>query len=74
MPRAKTRASSRGKFQYQELSLSNPRRRRTRTSLSLVRGVITVNIPLRSVSTPFVARTQPRLPSTLINRTLVYMA
>ena len=74
MPRAETRASSRGKFQYQELSLSNPRKRRTRTSLSPVRGAITVNIPVRSVSTPPTVRTQPRLPSTLTNRTLVYMA
>ena len=74
MPKTETRASSRGKFQYQELSLSNPRRRRTRVSLSPVRGVSIVDISARSVSTPPTVRTQSRLPSASINRTLVYMA
>ena len=74
MPRAETRASSRGNFQYQELSFSNPKKRRTRVSLSPVRSTVAVNTPARSISTPPVVRTQPRLPSALINRTLVYMA
>jgi hypothetical protein len=72
MPREETRASSRGKFQYQELSY-NPRRR-TRVSLSPVRGVSIVDIPARSLSTPPTVRTQPRLPSSQVNRTLIYMA
>ena len=73
MPRAETRASSRGNFQYQELSLLNPRRR-TRVSLSPVRRVVLVSTPARSISTPPAIRILPILPSTLINRTLVYMA
>lgn len=72
MPRAETRASSRGKFQYQELSY-NPRRR-ARISLSPVRGVLVVDILARSLSTPPAVRTQPRLPSSRVNRTLIYMA
>lgn len=73
MPNAETRASSRGNFQYQELSFSNRRRRRTRISLSPVRIAIVENTPVRSISTPPTIITQPRLPSTLSNRTLVYM-
>ena len=64
----------RSNLQYKELSFSNPRRRRTRVSLSPVRSAIGKNTPARSISTPPTIRTQPRLPSTLINRTLVYMA
>ena len=32
------------------------------------------NTPARSISTPLVVRSQPRLPSVHINRSLVYMA
>ena len=74
MPKAGTRASSRGNFQYQELSLSNPRRRRIRVSLSLVRSAVVTNTPVRSISTPLAVRFQPRVPSVHINRALVYMA
>ena len=74
MPKAETRASSRGNFQYQELSFSNPRRRRTRVSLSPVRSAIVTNTPTRSISTPPAIRSQPRFPSAHINRPLVYMA
>ena len=73
MPRAETRTSSRGKFQYQELSFSNPRRRKTRISLSPVRSAIVTNTPTRSISTPPAIRSHPRLPSIHINRSLVYM-
>ena len=73
MPKAETRASSRGNFQYQELSLSNPRRRKTRLSLSPIRSAVVINTPARSISTP-IFRSQLRLPSTHINRPLVYMA
>ena len=73
MPKAKTRASSRGNFQYQELSFSNPRRR-TRVSLSPVRSAIVTNTPARSISTPPAVRSQLRFPLAHINRSLVYMA
>ena len=73
MPKAETRASSRGNFQYQELSFLNPRRRRTRVSLSPIRSAIVKNTPTRSISTPHVVRSQPRVPLTHINRSLVYM-
>ena len=42
--------------------------------MSPVRGVLIVDIPARSLSTPPTVRTQPRLPSSQTNRTLVYMA
>ncbi len=51
----------------------NPRGRRTRVSLSLVRSAIATNTPARSISTTPTIRSQPRLPSTHINRSLVYM-
>ena len=74
MPKAEIRASSRGKFQYQELSFSNPRRRKTRVSLSLVRSIAVTNTPARSISTPPIVRSQPRLSSAHINRPLFHMA
>ena len=74
MHKAETRASSRGKFQYQELSFSNPRRRKARVSLSPIRSAIVTNTLTRSISTPPDVRSQPRLPSTHIDRSLVYMA
>ena len=74
MPKAETRASSRGNFQYQELSFSNPRKRKTRVSLSPVRNAIVTNTLARSISTPPTVRSQPRLPSAHINRALAYMA
>ena len=42
--------------------------------MSLVRGLVVTSIPTRSTSTPLDVRSQPRLPSTHINRPLVYMA
>ncbi len=74
MPKVETRTSSRGKFRYQELSFSNPRRRNTRVSLSPVRSAIVTNTPARSISTPPTIRSQPRFPLAHINRSLVYMA
>ena len=73
MPKRHTMASSRGNFKYQELSFSNLRRK-VRVSLSLVRSVIVTHTPTRSISTPLIVRSYPRIPSTYINRTLSYMA
>lgn len=67
------REFSRGNFQYQELSFSNPRRK-ARASLSLVRSAIVTHTPTRSISTPPIIRSHPRIPSTYINRSLAYMA
>ena len=66
-------SSFRGKFQYQELSLSNPRRK-VRVSLSPVRSGIGVHTPTRSISTPPIVRSQPRIPSSYINKKLSYIA
>ena len=74
MPKEETRASSRGKFQYQELSFSNPRRRKTRLFLSLVRITEETHTLARSISTPSIVRSQTRKPSAHINRPLTYMA
>ncbi len=73
MPKAETRKYSRGKFQYQELSFSNPRRKNSRLFLSLVKSTEEIHTPARSISTPIV-RSQPRKPSAHINRPLAYMA
>ena len=73
MPKTHTRASSKGKFQYQELSFSNIRRK-ARVSLSPIRSATVTHTPVRSISTPHVVRSQPRIPSTYINKSLAYMA
>ncbi len=52
MTKAEIRASSRGKFQYSELSFSNPRRKKKNLSLSLVRSVAVSHTLVRSLSTP----------------------
>ncbi len=68
MPKAYTRASYRGNFQYTELI-----RKRNRLSLSPVRSVATKNTPTRSLSTPPIDRSQPWLPSFHLNRSLFHM-
>ena len=72
MPKIHTRESSRGNLQYQDLSFSNPRRK-ARVSLSPVRSTPITHTPIRSIST-LVVRSQPRIPSSNINRSLAYMA